>query len=49
MKRITVSLDDDVVSYIQRWRGKALMHGVEKSFSQCVNELCKEIVRKSKV
>ena len=48
MKRITIALDDEVVDFIQKWRGKMLMNtGKDKSFSSCVNDICKEIIRRN--
>lgn len=45
MRRATVSISDKVVEYINKWRAKSLLRGVDKSFSKCVNEMLQEMVR----
>lgn len=46
--RKSVSIPEDVEQYIREWRAKCILNGQEKSFSQCVTEMLREIVRQSK-
>ena len=43
MRRITITLDDDVLKEIQKMRGQLLIEkNIDKNYTQVINELCRE-------
>ena len=45
MKRKTITFDKDVYNAIQERRGKLLIEGIEKNFTEMVNELLREVLK----
>jgi metal-responsive CopG/Arc/MetJ family transcriptional regulator len=44
MKRLSITIPDNVLEHINFWRSKMLKHNINKSYNQCINEMLEEMV-----